>query len=82
MNLPQVREHLGKSKYRILATHFFDADAKERQSESCASSFSDFNQLTVYDYTHNRSIFIKIKSWEKKLVEITESNFQPEPNDE
>ncbi|ESU20474.1 hypothetical protein FEDK69T_29970 [Flavobacterium enshiense DK69] len=79
---PSVNEYLKGCKYRILSTHFFDRDKKEKDLKECQSNFSDFNQITVYNYTHNRCLLIKIKSWKTKAVEITESVFQPEPNDE
>lgn len=82
MNLPGVKEYFERSKYRILATQFFDIDKKEKQLGECKSTFSDFFQITVYDYTRNRCVFIRIKSLKTKSVEITESVFQPEPNDE
>ena len=82
MNLSQVKKYFEGNKYRILSTQFFEADKKEKQLEGCKSSFSDFHQITAYDYIRNRCVFIKIKSWEKKSIEIIESVFQPEPNDE
>ncbi len=82
MNSSKVKKYFEGNKYRILSTQFFDVDKKEKQLGECKSGFSDFNQITAYDYTRNRCVFIRIKSWEKKSVEIIESVFQPEPNDE
>ena len=82
MNSPRVKKYFEGSKYRILSTEFFDADKKEKRLAERKSNFSDFHQITAYDYTRNRCVFIRIKSWEKKSVEIIESVFQPEPNDE
>ncbi len=77
-----VKKYLGKSRYRILATDFFAPDEKEKKYSKCQSNFSDFNRITVYDYTRNCCVFIKIISWKTLTAEITESAFQPEPTNE
>ena len=63
MNSPRVKKYFEGSKYRILSTGFFDADKKEKRLAECKSNFSDFHQITAYDYTRNRCVFIRIKSW-------------------
>jgi Copper amine oxidase, enzyme domain len=77
-----VKKYLAKSKHRVLAADFFAADEKEKKYLKCQSNFSDFNRLTVYDYTRNCCVFIQVKAWKPLAVDITESAFQPEPNDE
>lgn len=82
MNSTEVRGYFENNKYRILAIQFFGPDKKEKQLGECRSNFSDFHQITAYDYTRNRCVFIRVKSLKTRAVEITESVFQPEPNEE
>ena len=77
-----VKKYLGKSRYRILGADFFAVDEKEKKSLKCQSTFSDFNRITVYDYTRNCCVFVRVTSWKPIKVEISQSSFQPEPNDE
>jgi len=79
---PDVKKYLAKSRYRILSGDFFSPDEKEKEYTKCSSPFSGFYQLTVYDYTRNCSVFLRIKTKKAKEVEIIESSFQPEPTDE
>jgi hypothetical protein len=82
MRSAKVKKYFARSKYRVLYTEFFELDKKEKKSGECRGPFSDVNRITVYDYTRNRCVFINIKSLKSKAVEIVESGFQPEPNDE
>ena len=70
MNLSQVKKYFEGNKYRILSTQFFEADKKEKQLEGCKSSFSDFHQITAYDYIRNRCVLLKLNHGKKNLLKL------------
>ena len=79
-----VKKHLDGTRNRLLWFEFTDAEdefSKNRNEESPPSHF----RITFYDYTNNRTIFVKgiLEEHDKpKIVGIEESNLQPLPNNE
>ena len=78
----KVKRYLKGIRFRVLDTQFYEADEKERKQFKLQSNFSNFYQVTAYDYTNNRCIFIRADAENNFAIEITDSAFQPEPNDE
>src|SRR4051812_9956430 len=78
----QVREYFQNSRFRVLETQFFETDVKERTEVKCHSNFSNYYEIIAYDYTRSRTVHIKVKSRRILRLEISESSYQPEPNDE
>ncbi|MGH9997245.1 MAG: hypothetical protein ACRD7F_04480, partial [Nitrososphaeraceae archaeon] len=79
-----VKKYLDGTRNRFLWFEFIDPNdeySKNRNENSPPSNF----RVTFYDYTNNRTIFVKgiLEEQDKpKIVDIEESNLQPLPNNE
>ena len=79
-----VKKYLDGTRNRLLWFEFIDPDdefSKNRNEDSPPNHF----RITFYDYTNNRTIFVKgiLEEHDKpKIVDIEESNLQPLPNNE
>ena len=79
-----VKKHLDGTRNRLLWFEFIDPEdefSKNRNEDSPPSHF----RITFYDYTNNRTIFVKgaLEEEDKpKILDIEESNVQPLPNKE
>ena len=78
----KVRRYFKGIRFRVLDTQFFEPDEKERKQFACQSNFSNFYQVVAYDYTNNRCVFIRADAERDFAIDISESAFQPVPNDE
>ena len=79
-----VKKYLDGTRNRLLWFEFidpYDEYSKNRNEGSPPSNF----RITFYDYTNNRTIFVKgilEEQGKPKILEIEESNLQPRPNKE
>ena len=73
-----VLKYLKDTRHRLLSIEALSLDEEAKRSER--SSFSDHYLATVYDYTNNRTIFIKGSIGKREVLEIEESSIQPLPS--
>ena len=79
-----VKKYLDGTRNRLLWFEFIDPDDEFSKNRNEGSPPSNF-RITFYDYTNNRTIFVKgiLEEQEKpKILDIEESNLQPLPNNE
>jgi hypothetical protein len=79
-----VKKYLDGTRNRFLWFEFIDPDDEFSKNRNEGSPPSHF-RITFYDYTNNRTIFVKGMLEEQakpKILDIEESNLQPLPNNE
>jgi hypothetical protein len=79
-----VKKYLDGTRNRLLWFEFIDPDDEYSKNHNENSPPNHF-RITFYDYTNNRTIFVKgiLEEHDKpKIVDIEESNLQPLPNNE
>jgi hypothetical protein len=79
-----VKKYLDGTSNRLLWFEFIDPDDEYSKNHNENSPPNHF-RITFYDYTNNRTIFVKgiLEEHDKpKIVDIEESNLQPLPNNE
>lgn len=79
MGHKSVKKYLDGTRNRLLWFELIDTE-KDLDGEKSPARF----QITFYDYSNNRTIFVKgsVERDKPKIVDIEESNIQPLPNEE
>jgi len=80
LRLPSVRQQLRDTRHRLLSMVLLDGDAGVKSDQPPQPP--DRFRATVYDYTHNRALYIDGRMGSPNRARLTESGAQPLPSRE